>query len=159
MLQLGKTTAIYMFIQENRFLSNFYPSPILWWDRQWPTVENAYQASKEIYKKAYPFDSTIMEQYRLVKPGEAKRMGRRVQVDQKRWGLQKYHIMSELVDLKFCQNPDLLEKLLATGDADLVEGNTWGDMTWGAIWNEKEREWQGGNALGHILMNVRKRMK
>ena len=33
--------------------------------------------------------------------------------------------MYEIVQAKFTQNPDLKEKLLATGDEYLEEGNTW----------------------------------
>lgn len=37
--------------------------------------------------------------------------------------------MEELVRAKFTQNPDLADKLLATGDAHLEEGNTWGEIS------------------------------
>lgn len=46
--------------------------------------------------------------------------------------------MEELVRAKFTQNPDLADKLLATGDAHLEEGNTWGDRIWGTV-NAPER--------------------
>lgn len=38
---------------------------------------------------------------------------------------------------------------LATGDAILIEGNTWGDRFWGVC------EGFGQNHLGHVLMRVR----
>ena len=58
--------------------------------------------------------------------------------------------MYEIVLAKFTQNPDLKEKLLATGDEHLEEGNTWGDTTWGTV------NGIGENRLGIILMKVRR---
>ena len=46
-----------------------------------------------------------------------------------------------------------LEKLLATGDEHLEEGNTWGDTTWGTV------NGIGENRLGRILMKVRKELQ
>ena len=57
--------------------------------------------------------------------------------------------MYEIVLAKFTQNPDLKEKLLATGDESLEEGNTWGDTIWGTV------DGVGENRLGKILMRVR----
>ena len=60
---------------------------------------------------------------------------------------------------KFTRHLDLREKLLATGDAELIEGNTWRDMTWGAVWNKDKGRWVGKNNLGRILMKVRDELK
>lgn len=43
-----------------------------------------------------------------------------------------------------------LKKLIKTGDAELIEGNWWGDKYWGMCNGE------GMNKLGKILMQVRK---
>ena len=59
--------------------------------------------------------------------------------------------MEEIVRAKFGQNPVLADKLLATGDTLLIEGNTWGDKFWGV----DTRVGQGENHLGKILMKVR----
>jgi len=56
------------------------------------------------------------------------------------------------VRAKFEQNPDLAAKLIATGDEELVEGNTWGDTYWGVC------RGVGQNKLGKILMNVRQEL-
>ena len=48
---------------------------------------------------------------------------------------------------------DLKEKLLATGDEHLEEGNTWGDTTWGTV------NGIGENRLGKILMKVRNELQ
>ena len=48
---------------------------------------------------------------------------------------------------------DRYAKLLATGDAQLEEGNTWGDRIWGVY------QGQGDNRLGKILMKVREELR
>ncbi len=48
---------------------------------------------------------------------------------------------------------DLAQRLLATGDAELVEGNNWGDRFWGICRGE------GRNELGKILMKVRDELR
>ena len=58
--------------------------------------------------------------------------------------------MFKLVQAKFQQHPDLKMRLLATGDAVLVEGNTWNDVVWGVNQNGV-----GENHLGKILMRIR----
>ncbi len=59
--------------------------------------------------------------------------------------------MYDIVKCKFSMNDGLKEKLLATGNVILVEGNTWNDTYWGYDLNKK----QGLNKLGNILMQVR----
>ena len=54
----------------------------------------------------------------------------------------------ELLYRKFAI-PSLREKLLATGDAYLEEGNNWGDTIWGTV------NGRGQNHLGRLLMEVR----
>lgn len=43
--------------------------------------------------------------------------------------------------------------MLATGDAYLEEGNTWGDRIWGTV------NGSGANRLGVILMQIRAELK
>lgn len=42
------------------------------------------------------------------------------------WEKVKFDIMYEICKAKFSQNAELKDKLLATGDEYLEEGNTWG---------------------------------
>jgi predicted NAD-dependent protein-ADP-ribosyltransferase YbiA (DUF1768 family) len=56
--------------------------------------------------------------------------------------------MYNLVKQKFTNNNKLKGQLLATGDAKIVEGNTWGDVFWGVC------NGVGENHLGEILMKV-----
>lgn len=131
------------FSGEYRFLSNFFPSELPA-KRGVPakTVEHAYQACKS---KHYAEQQAVL---RAPTPGEAKKLGRTLTL-RPDWEEIKVDVMERLVTTKFLTYPDLAAKLLLTGDALLVEGNTWGDRFWGMVDN------QGENNLGIILMKVR----
>ena len=85
-------------------------------------------------------------------PSEAKRLGRRVRL-RSGWEQVKYDVMLDVVRAKFNQHPDLAQKLLATGDEELVEGNDWSDTYWGVC------NGRGKNMLGKILMRVRAELR
>lgn len=127
------------------FLSNFYPAPVTYQGLTYENNEAAFQAQKVLNKE-------IRRTFCNMTASEAKKEGRKV-VLRKDWEDIKVDIMRELVYEKFSQNHDLREQLLATGDAYLEEGNTWGDKTWGTV-NGK-----GANLLGQILMNVREELQ
>lgn len=54
----------------------------------------------------------------LPTPGEAKRLGRQMKM-RPDWDEIKFNVMREVVMAKFTQNPDLYQRLLATGNATL----------------------------------------
>lgn len=149
------TYVIPKFDGEYAFLSNFYPSPITVEPKNvskitFPTGEHMFQALK--YKAIE--DSGSAEDYiKLVNanpdPNHAKRAGKRVLIDVAKWDSIKIEMMRQTVWEKFKQHPDLLQRLLDTGPAMLVEGNTWGDKFWGRV------DGQGYNMLGCILIEVR----
>ena len=61
---------------------------------------------------------------------------------------------------KFSEHRDLYSKLMDTGDAMLIEANSWKDRFWGEYYhyNFDLKKWDcsgGENKLGKILMNVR----
>ncbi|MCA9071027.1 MAG: NADAR family protein [Planctomycetaceae bacterium] len=134
------------FAGEYRFLSNFYPSPIRVDGLLYPTVEHAFQAAKTPDKE---------EKRKIAdarSPGRAKALGRKVRL-RKDWESVKVGIMKQLVLLKFREHPDLEERLLATDDAELIEGNTWNDRFWGVC------NGHGKNHLGKALMWVRTQLQ
>lgn len=69
------------------------------------------------------------------------------------WDLIKDDVMYEVCLSKFLKNPILLQKLIDTGNEELVEGNTWGDRYWGVC------DGVGKNHLGKILMRLRDEFK
>lgn len=133
---------------EYRFLSNFYPGPVFWQGVIYPTAEHAYQASKTTDRQER-YDMWFHET-----PGKAKRAGRKLKHIRKDWDEVKERIMSGIVFLRFAYSPGLTKKLLATGNAEIVEMNDWGDTFWGTHPNG-----EGENHLGKILMQVREDLR
>lgn len=129
------------------FLSNFFPAEVTYNGLTYQNNEAAFQAQKT-YSKEERIEFTTLE------PRDAKRRGRRVRL-RKDWEQVKDSIMEEIVRAKFSQNEELKEQLLATGDAQLVEGNRWNDRYWGV----DIRSGVGENHLGKILMKVRSELR
>ncbi len=131
----------------HRFLSNFWDAPVLMDGYLYPTVEHAYQAAKTL-------DQNERQQVReCAKPGQTKRMGKTLTIRED-WEQVKYFVMKMLVFQKFMMHTQLAQKLLETGDALLIEGNTWGDSFWGV-----DAKKGGQNHLGQILMDVRAQIR
>ena len=123
------------------FLSNFYPCDITYEGLTYQSVEAAFQAQKTLSQSA-------QIEFTQLDPAQAKKKGKSVEL-RKDWENIKVQVMETLVWIKFSQNPQLREKLLATGDAILQEGNNWGDRFWGT-----DDDGNGENHLGHILMEI-----
>ena len=134
------------FKNQHAFLSNFYPAPITFEGLVYPTSEHLYQALKTEIPSEHEFVRSAGT------PGESKRRGRRVTV-RENWNAIKITVMRKVVLEKFRQNPELGKRLLDTGDALLVESNTWNDTFWGVC------RGKGENYLGLVLMNVRLELK
>ena len=127
------------------FLSNFYYSPFMFQGRQYPTVEHFFQAHKA--KTYEDFISVLVEPT----PKGAKQVGRKIKMRED-WETVKDTIMLEGLRAKFSIK-GLREKLLATGDEELIEGNHWHDTYWGVC------NGVGKNKLGKMLMQVREEIK
>ena len=136
--QNGKPV-INRFDGEYRFLSNFYETPILYNGITYRNTEAAFQAQK---------CTDRAQEFADLSAGEAKRLGRKVTL-RPDWNDVRISIMHDIVRAKFDQHKDLRDKLLATHDKKLIEGNYWNDCFWGVCMN------RGENNLGKILMLVR----
>jgi len=133
------------FRNEYDFLSNFYTAPIVYKGLVYQNNECAFQSQKTLNNKE-------RERFTYCSPKEAKYLGRKVSL-RPDWEDVKYDIMTEIVNAKFEQHPELVERLLKTGDVPIVEENTWGDREWG-VCNDI-----GKNKLGIILTSVREKYK
>lgn len=128
------------------FLSNFYPCKVKYNGEVYRNAEAAFQAQKDP-KMSFLFCD--------LSPRAARELGRnsdKIHL-RKDWEVVKYQIMTDVVKCKFEQNPGLIRMLLSTGDAKLIEVNTWRDRYWG-VYRDK-----GLNKLGEILMNLREEFK
>lgn len=127
-----------------RFLSNFFMTTVVFEGDHYPSSEHAYMAAKTT-------DATIrMKVARCATPKEAKSMGRKIQL-RASWEGMKQQVMQQILMDKFSRNSIIRQKLLDTGDQQLVEGNWWNDKVWGVCLKTN----QGKNLLGHTLMTVR----
>lgn len=136
------TASIESFSGPYRFLSNFYPSEIEYEGLVYPTVEHAFQAAKTVEHGARMYIA------RCQTPGDAKRAGRGLKL-REGWDDIRIAVMLELLLQKFRPGSALAAQLAETGDAKLVEGNTWHDRFWGVC------DGEGLNMLGILLMGVR----
>lgn len=133
---------------EFEFLSNFYSVIIVHDEKLWKTSEHLFQSMKTVN----PFQKDFI--FQAPTPGQAKRRGKQVPL-RKDWEYIKRDVMKLVVVKKFLQNPKLLEKLLNTGNALLIEGNNWHDNEWGNCACDSCKDIEGKNMLGKILMEIR----
>ncbi len=137
---------------EHRFLSNFYYCTVMMSTNPYRSVEHAYQAAKTL-------DSE--QRWRIQEcatPVEAKHLGSKVTL-QPLWETIKLSTMEFLLMNKFSsRNPDLLKRLLATGDRKLIHETHWKDTYWGTCDSSASSPLAAGvgnNWLGRLLMQVR----
>ncbi|GAA3832117.1 NADAR family protein [Sphaerisporangium flaviroseum] len=139
-----------------RFLSNFAVVPVTIDSAlagrsvEYPTVEHAFNAAKttDPLQRAWVAAAAT--------PGEAKARGRRVAL-RPRWDeVVRYQAMEVALRAKFTCGHDVTTLLVATGRAELIEGNRWCDNHWGDCECSKPRcRDRGRNILGRMLMVLR----
>lgn len=144
-MEVEYMSEINQFINETYFLSNFYEAEVRYNHITYPHNESAFQAQKT-------HDEKVRKIFKKLTPNEAKRLGKTIYLRQD-WNKVKDNIMYEICLAKFQQNPELKQKLLETGNKELIEGNMWHDKYWGIYKN------QGKNKLGKILMKVREEIR
>ena len=136
------------FSGNNYFLSNFYPSIISYRNYTFKTVDHAYQAMKFSSSEIWSIFAHDVET-----PVAAKKISKNLTGKVDNWDDIKDDIMYKLLRLKFSPfnrlNNNLWQKLMATEDAVLIEGNDWGDVYWGVC------DGGGDNRLGILLMDIR----
>ena len=132
------------------FLSNFHPVEITWQGITYPSVEHFYQAQK--VTGLSNSDAAVVSARQAIAalktPGEAKAAGRRLPQMNER---KRIEVMKYALEQKFAEDTDLAQQLMATGKAQLLEKNTWGDVYWGV-----NSAGEGENRLGKMLMDIRK---
>lgn len=132
------------FIQEYNFLSNAYPCLITYGAYTYQNATAAYYAQKTRSTKV---KQTLTEML----ADSANNLGKSLEPTED-WDERKDTVMKKVIKIKFSDNPELKEKLLATGDAELINTNWWGDQYWGICGG------YGENKLGKILMEVREEL-
>lgn len=128
------------FAGDHFWLSNFFPSPVELDGALYVTVENAFQAAKTLDREA-------RRAFETCGPDESKMRGMQVAL-RPDWEDVKLSVMLGLLREKFAI-PALRRRLVATGQAEIVNRNVFGDTFWGVT------RTGGRNELGRLLMQVR----
>lgn len=139
---------IIAFKGEWAFLGNDYPSPVTFEDIDYPSAESAFQASKSD-------DSAVRWRFARLGRDKVRQRGNRL-TPRPGWEDGKVDTMKAIVRRKFLQNPELRERLLATGNRRLVHG---GDGMKDTFWGVNTVAWEGENQLGRILMALREEFR
>jgi ribA/ribD-fused uncharacterized protein len=143
--RITRQVVIDSFRGAHRFLSNFHPCRVALDGQVYRSVEHAYQAAKTTDRERRK------ELHRLTAAG-AKRWASALPL-RPDWEAVKLDVMHDLLRQKFLGDEGLAAQLLATGEHDLIEGNTWGDTYWGVY------RGCGNNHLGRLLMQVRSELR
>ena len=121
---------------------------------KFPTVEHYFQASKAIRFT----DAVTISKARTCR--HAKTLGKNT-ILRTDWEEVKNDVMLAGLRYKFAL-PSFGRLLKATGDAELIEGNSWNDRYWGCspvTDGDGNVTWVGENHLGRLLMVVRSELK
>lgn len=154
----GKFVFFWKLHHSNEEFSNWYPKEFVIEGIRYNCVEQYMMA-----KKAILFgDITVYQQIMSESdPGKCKELGKLVRnFDSATWDSCKREIVFNANYAKFTQNPDLMAKLKATGNAIIAEASP-GDKIWGIGMAADDpaarcpNRWAGQNLLGGILQEIR----
>ncbi|KAI4722470.1 DUF1768-domain-containing protein [Aureobasidium sp. EXF-10727] len=144
------------------YLSQWYLKPFT--D---PSTNQTYNCAEQymMHQKAILFndETTAAAVLATPYPKDQKALGRSIaNWDDAAWDAVKEKVVEQGNYLKFSQNRQLRDRLLMTGERELVEASG-SDHLWGIGFNAKSAlsrraEW-GANLLGKCLMRARERIK
>ena len=126
------------------FLSNTYKSPVEFNGIEFPNVESCYWAQR-------PKDDHSRIKFARLKPAKAKAKAINT-TPRDDWDDVKVNIMSNILLKKF-SNENLKKKLISTGDAELINNDSYNDEFYGVHYGN------GENILGKLLMQIRDKIK
>jgi ribA/ribD-fused uncharacterized protein len=131
--------------KEFSFLSNFFSTLIVYNGRLFRSSEHLYQWSVVVMLNPDIEDEAFNQISTIIDPLKAKNYAHQVKktLHQDITPQQKLEIMNKVTRLKYSQNTQLREALIATGQTELRED------TESAFWGGTE------NHMGKILMNTR----
>jgi hypothetical protein len=154
MTTVSDLAVIDRFVDDYRFLSNFWIGEPVVYHQLYLSAEHMYQA----LKTADPHESAWIAS--APTPGEAKRRGATAQLRPGWEGELRFEVMRKTIGAKFLRDWHLQKALLATGTALLIEGNTWHDQTWGNCTCGRDAcAAEGENWLGRLLMEMREDLR
>ena len=145
--QSAEKINIYASTSENAELSNFATRPFTVGGMTYKNVESAFQHTKLMFSDPITDQPSIIQStnWSNLSGAQAKSLGRQFTgLDTKEWDQQSPAIMKTSLLESFKQNPDALQKLLATGNAELTH-------------TQDKTRW--GKEFPKLLMEVREELK
>lgn len=149
--------------EENGCFCNWYPAEFDYAGRHYLHSEQFM-----MYQKVMMFGQTALgdEIMHTDDPEQCKILGREFfdGFDAALWKKTRFVVVKRGIRAKFSQNPQMLETLLATGNAILAECSP-RDKDWGILLSTSDPEvqditkWRGENLLGQVLMEVREELR
>lgn len=143
--------------------SNWYPAEF-----EYAGLHYANSEQYMMYQKVMMFGKTELAEQIMSTPDPArakKIAGQKFpEFDSGIWEKTCYTIVKRGVRAKFAQNPDILERLLGTGNELLAECSPY-DKKWGIGIDISDparldcSRWKGKNLLGRVLMEVREELR
>lgn len=130
------------------FLSNFHACRVLLDEEWYPSVEHAYQAAKTLNLR----QRKEIQGLGYKRSNVAKMLGKTVTL-RPDWDILRLPVMRGLLVQKFYY-PWFHTHLQATGNEELLEGNTWHDNFWGSCHCAQCGN-KGENHLGRYQMEIR----
>lgn len=123
-----------------------------------PSAEHAYQ-----YTRAMRFKKTgLAKMITMAKSGKAaKQLGSQIESNDT-WDKVKIDIKRTIITEKFMQNPALCDKLVGSGQTNLIEATLdgfWGARATPTSKSLKQGTWTGANFLGKILAETRTELR
>ena len=125
------------------FLGNRFRCLFTWEGIQYKSAEAAFlssmcedEAERKVYAQCSIQKAVLKAKEQTPYPG---------------WEEARLDIMETILKAKFEQNPDLMKKLLETGNSILINGNSKQETFWGI----DLYSWEGENHLGKIIMKIR----
>jgi len=171
MAEEKKTESKFVFFYSNGSpFSQWYPSRFTTKSVVAPQLNaNEYNCAEQymMAEKALLFgDAMIYNKIMAqVSPRKQKALGRKVRgFNESTWKKMRERIVFQASYAKFSQNPELLRKLMATGDKTLVEASPT-DRVWGVGMRASDpgihnpKNWRGLNLLGKALTATRETIK
>lgn len=128
------------------WFSNMLPNdePFVYQGITFTCVENFYQAMKTL-------DVNERRKIANMNSFQAKRYIRLLPL-RPDWENIKVDVMCYALRIKFAEGTTWYQKLMDTGEEEIVEWNNWGDTFWGV----DVRTNKGENHLGRLLMEIRR---
>lgn len=146
-----------LFAGEWAFLSNMFPCTLIYEGTRFTSSEQCYQFVRARSNKQ------LNKARRIITSNNAfacKRFGNSGH-DAHGWDKKCEMVMTDIIRLKFKQNPHLVDSLLATGDRILQEATSstvWGIGAGIRLKAAKDNTGTGDNLLGKILMQLRSKL-